>query len=277
MYTSVVIVFAKVDGIPRSTGPESSGAQNPTFTTELFDAVLKCPAAQRCAPPLSPVRPARPQVPFFEINLVRALNPTDEDGADSDVTPEALERSMRAVAIRGGRPATTNAVEIHTDLDGINAGRVYCFRLGSGAECRRVAEELAGLSAVARRRFELRSRWDRLQLRLKAIYDSDWVQGFVGALILAVNARVCPVSFDQTRRQNQPPHHPRPHRRHRLVTSMAIARRPAARGASAGAARPAVIGGHGGGVCERQGQVTATQASPWPERRSNSPSPVTVT
>ena len=100
---------------------------------------------------------------------------------------DASQRAAGAPhAARRGGLSLANAVEIRTDPDGVNLGRAYHFRAGSGAECRRVADDLHRLSAAARGRFEGRSRWARGRERLKAAYDSAWVQGLVGALIVSV-------------------------------------------------------------------------------------------
>jgi hypothetical protein len=81
----------------------------------------------------------------------------------------------------------TNTIEIRTNVDGHNSGRVYFIRAESGAECRHIANDLSTYSEVARRRFQLRTRWERYQDKLKTAYDSNWVQGLVGALILSVS------------------------------------------------------------------------------------------
>jgi hypothetical protein len=80
----------------------------------------------------------------------------------------------------------TNTVEIRTDVEGFNSGRVYYIRAESGGECRAIAADMDRCAAVARRHFELRSQWERARDRLKSAYDSLWVQALVGALILAV-------------------------------------------------------------------------------------------
>jgi hypothetical protein len=122
------------------------------------------------------------QVPFFEIDSVQAINPLDDALQESDdVHIEGAGRS---------RVKMTNTVEIRTNVDGHNAGRVYYIRTESGAECRRIVKHLTKYSTAARKHFELRNRWDRFRDNLKQKYDSMLVQGLVGALILSVIALI---------------------------------------------------------------------------------------
>ena len=89
----------------------------------------------------------------------------------------------------GGGVSTSSSSEESAFVFRLHRNRVYYVRAESGAECRRIAEDLNAFSRVARRHFELRSRWERARDRIKTAYESPWVQGLVGALILAVNAR----------------------------------------------------------------------------------------
>ena len=100
--------------------------------------------------------------------------------------PNAFPVDQAAVRVVASRVKFTNTVEIRTDVEGFNSGRVYYIRAESGGECRRIAADLERCSEVARRHFELRSWWERARDRLKSAYESAWVQAVVGALILAV-------------------------------------------------------------------------------------------
>ena len=80
----------------------------------------------------------------------------------------------------------TNTVDVRTSEEGYNSGRAYCIRSDSGRECHKIAEDLRAYSQAARRRFELRTPLERMQERLKAVYDSSPVQAFVGFLIISV-------------------------------------------------------------------------------------------
>ena len=150
--------------------------------------------------------PTTRQVPYFEIDFIRIHHPLDPpDDAPPESAPSVAPGSFLSHTgsrsepddgsstaegrVGPSRVRLTNTVEIRTDLDGYNSGRVYYVRAESGAECRRIAEDLNAFSRVARRHFELRSRWERARDRIKTAYESPWVQGLVGALILAVNAR----------------------------------------------------------------------------------------
>jgi hypothetical protein len=119
------------------------------------------------------------QVPFFEIDSVLALNPTN-DSSTNEKEANCDKSSGRS------RLKSTNTVEIRTDVDGHNSGRVYFFRAECGDECRRIEEHLRVLSKAARRRFQLRTVWERAQDQIKSAYDSALVQALVGALILSV-------------------------------------------------------------------------------------------
>ncbi len=137
------------------------------------------------------------QVPFFEIDFIRTIDPTIH--ACSSVTSDTSADKVAADASAHGslgassgpqpsRVKFTNTVEIRTDVDGFNSGRVYFIRAESGEECLRIAEDLKRCSAIARRHFELRSAWERFRDRLKSVYESAWVQVIIGGLILMVIA-----------------------------------------------------------------------------------------
>ena len=153
------------------------------------------------------------QVPFFEIDFIRIHHPIDAHpqpptvpndeiqvepalppGSFSGAVPPCDEPESKASGHAAGasRVKLTNTVEIRTDLEGYNSGRVYYIRAESGAECRRIADDLTAHYTTARRKFELRSRWERYRDRIKTAYDSIFTQGLVGALILTVScAHLC--------------------------------------------------------------------------------------
>ena len=79
-----------------------------------------------------------------------------------------------------------NTVEIRTGIEGFNSGRSYYIQCESDRECLRVAADLRSYSAIARRHFQLRTPLQRFRQRLKSVYDSRFVQGLVGLLIVAV-------------------------------------------------------------------------------------------
>ncbi len=137
-------------------------------------------------------------MPFFEIDFIRTINPTIHDfntTSTTSVDKGAAEASAHSdvgaskptdSSPQPSRVKYTNTVEIRTDLEGFNSGRVYYIRAESGQECLRIGEDLRRFSAIARRHFELRSAWERFRDRLKSIYESAWVQVIVGSLILLV-------------------------------------------------------------------------------------------
>jgi len=80
-----------------------------------------------------------------------------------------------------------NAIEIRTDIDGYNSGRVYLLRSSSEETGSVIAGLLADTATRSRREYETRTRLQRMQDRCRAIYLSSAVQGLIAVLIVAVS------------------------------------------------------------------------------------------
>ena len=95
---------------------------------------------------------------------------------DSGVDPAGNKSVLSTSKVR-------NAIKISTAIDGYNSGRAYIIQTH---ECLRLASELSRCAQVARERHNLRSKWRKVQDKMRGIYSSNAVQGFVGLLIIVV-------------------------------------------------------------------------------------------
>jgi predicted RNA-binding protein YlxR (DUF448 family) len=133
------------------------------------------------------------QVPFFEVEFVRVHH------ADVPIQPEQLSHSQLSLTNsfrkflrmddvpKRSRVKLCNTVEIRTDVKGFNSGRSYYVRCESSKDCLQMAHDLRAFIAAARQRFQLRTPMQQFRDQVKIIYDSRFIQGFVGLLIVAVS------------------------------------------------------------------------------------------
>eukprot|EP00292_Cryptomonas_paramecium_P008747 CAMPEP_0113714766 /NCGR_PEP_ID=MMETSP0038_2-20120614/32824_1 /TAXON_ID=2898 /ORGANISM="Cryptomonas paramecium" /LENGTH=283 /DNA_ID=CAMNT_0000641829 /DNA_START=125 /DNA_END=972 /DNA_ORIENTATION=- /assembly_acc=CAM_ASM_000170 len=134
-------------------------------------------------------------VPFFEIESCTPINVTEststEASSDHPDSKSLLKRRAcdylppDRILDASTVEAMVNAIEIKTIFDGYNSGRVYYIQAECGEDCRKMAEEITEHSRRCVQRFEMRSPWNAFRDRVKAIYDSNQVQGLVGCLIIA--------------------------------------------------------------------------------------------
>jgi hypothetical protein len=89
----------------------------------------------------------------------------------------------------------SNAIQIRTSKDGHNAGRKYCLQASSAEELADILSELRLLTHRAIKRAATRSKWSKLQERVRRVYNSGWFQGVAAFLIIAVRARSAPSSL----------------------------------------------------------------------------------
>jgi hypothetical protein len=84
----------------------------------------------------------------------------------------------------------THAFQIRTLKDGQNAGRKYVLRADSDDQAAIFVSELNHLSRVAAEEAVARTRWENLQRRVRAVYDSSLFQGVSAILIIVVRIHV---------------------------------------------------------------------------------------
>ena len=80
----------------------------------------------------------------------------------------------------------TSAFQIRTIKKGYNAGRKYFLRASSDDERDELIKQLTVLSKIAIARAETATEWERMQSRVRVVYNSSLFQGVAAFLIIAV-------------------------------------------------------------------------------------------
>ncbi len=80
----------------------------------------------------------------------------------------------------------THAFQIRTDKNGQNSGRKYVIRADSDQQADLIVSELNNLSRIAAEQAAARSRWGRVQSRVRKVYDSSVFQGISAIFIVVV-------------------------------------------------------------------------------------------
>ena len=117
---------------------------------------------------------AIPLSEVISIDLMKDLDPSDEEH-------QHLHNSFEAAI------DFTHAFQIRTHKDGQNAGRKYVLRADSDDQAAMFVSELNHLSRVAAERAVARTRWERIQRRIRKVYDSSVFQGISAILIVVVS------------------------------------------------------------------------------------------
>ena len=76
---------------------------------------------------------------------------------------------------------------INTIAEGHNSGRTYYLQASSKEHCLQLVKFIQSLSKRARERAEARTRFAKLQLRLRKVFDSHFFQSTSATLIIAVS------------------------------------------------------------------------------------------
>ena len=85
----------------------------------------------------------------------------------------------------------THAFQIRTQKNGQNAGRKYVIRADSDLQADMIVSELNQLYRIAAEQAEARSRWGKVQSRVRSFYDSSAFQGVSAILIVVVRFFFC--------------------------------------------------------------------------------------
>ena len=80
----------------------------------------------------------------------------------------------------------THAFQIRTKKDGQNAGRKYVLRAHSDDEVASIISHLNHLAKKAAKKAAARTRWEKMQQRVRSVYSATWFQGISAFLIIAV-------------------------------------------------------------------------------------------
>ena len=101
----------------------------------------------------------------------------DRADAGSDDGDEAAPTSVTTCS---------TALVVQTQMDGYNSGRPYRIRAASAKDCTTIMNDVSRISSDARERSLARSRFGRIQERVRVIFTSSPAQKFVAFLIFAV-------------------------------------------------------------------------------------------
>jgi hypothetical protein len=80
----------------------------------------------------------------------------------------------------------THAFQIRTQEDGQNAGRKYIIRASSDEEVTATISELNNLAKKAAKHAAARTKWEKIQQRVRLWYNATWFQGISAFLIITV-------------------------------------------------------------------------------------------
>jgi hypothetical protein len=123
-------------------------------------------------------------VPLAEVTGIDSMHEVDE----TDISKSNFELSVDF----------THAFQIRTKKDGFNAGRKYFIQASSDEELAQLVAELAQIAMAAAEREVARSKWDRMQRRVRDIYNASWLQGGAAFLIIAVLIFIFVSSFSHS-------------------------------------------------------------------------------
>ena len=97
-----------------------------------------------------------------------------------------LKRKSSIVDKKEGVPKTANTLSIITHPEGYNSGRKYFLQASSSDTRKKVTQELAHLSKVARKAAERKSKFQKSQARVKRIFLSNPFHILMSTTILVV-------------------------------------------------------------------------------------------
>ncbi len=117
-------------------------------------------------------------IPLAEVVGVETIKSDDKTNEAKSLSESTIENAIDF----------TNAFYINTKQSGYNAGRKYFLRAGSDDILPSLVSSIRRTAQAAVQKAERRSLWDKMQERVRALYNSDWFQGVATFLIMAVRA-----------------------------------------------------------------------------------------
>jgi hypothetical protein len=81
----------------------------------------------------------------------------------------------------------SNAFQIRTKKNGFNAGRKYIVQSNSDSMMNELITEMSEIIRVISEKLATKTKWGKVQKRVRRIYDSSLFQGSAAFLIVAVN------------------------------------------------------------------------------------------
>lgn len=79
-----------------------------------------------------------------------------------------------------------NAFMINTLEEGHNSGRIYYLQASSKQQCLDLVKSIRSFAKRARERANARTRFAKVQLRVRKVFNSFWFQSVSAILIIAV-------------------------------------------------------------------------------------------
>jgi hypothetical protein len=117
-------------------------------------------------------------IPLFEVMSIELMMSVDQRGEQHDQPKNSYDAVIDF----------THAFQIRTVKDGQNAGRKYILRASSDEEVATVVHQFRELAKKASQR-EAANTWrERLRLKIRILYSSQWFQAITSILIIAVCA-----------------------------------------------------------------------------------------
>jgi hypothetical protein len=115
-------------------------------------------------------------IPLAEVTSVESIKAIDKKDELKSISESAIENAIDF----------SNAFQINTKQNGYNAGRKYFLRSESEIGLPALISSLRRAAQTAAENAETRSTWQKMQDRVRALYNSDWFQGVATFLIMAV-------------------------------------------------------------------------------------------
>jgi hypothetical protein len=122
-------------------------------------------------------------IPLAEVTSIEPMLNSEQNSTEKSTSESTFE-----VAVEN-----SNAMQIRTIKNGHNAGRKYYLQASSAQELDDLVSELRLLTKSATERAEASSKWNKLQERVRLVYNSSWFQGVAALLIIAVRAAANPL------------------------------------------------------------------------------------
>jgi hypothetical protein len=122
-----------------------------------------------------------------EADSLRRASTFDIDREDAGSDPDAEEAAPTS-GRTNEHASGSAAFVIQTLMDGYNSGRAYRVRAMSAKDCSLLMDEISRISSGARERSLARSRFGRIQERVRAVFTSSPAQKFIALLIFAVRS-----------------------------------------------------------------------------------------
>ena len=118
-------------------------------------------------------------IPLSEVTTIDLMKAIEQN--DSQQGQQSQLKSDYGIVID-----FTHAFQIRTKSDGQNAGRKYVLRADSDNEVATIVSHLNHLAKKAAKKAAAKTTWEKIQQRVRLVYNSAWFQGISAFLIIAV-------------------------------------------------------------------------------------------